>query len=73
MTDFRELIRVLAKAPVEFIIVGGLAATIHGSARLTKGLDIIYNRTQENAALLVHALAPYKPYLRGAPAGLPFS
>jgi hypothetical protein len=72
MTQFQELIRVLVKAQVEFIIVGGAAATAHGSARLTEDLDIVYRRTPDNVGRLVSALAPCRPYLRGAPKGLPF-
>lgn len=73
MTDFRSLISLLANNSVEFIIVGGAAATAHGSARLTDDLDIVYRRSPENIARLVSALSPHVPYLRGAPAGLPFS
>ncbi|HEV8438988.1 MAG TPA: hypothetical protein VGT40_12905 [Methylomirabilota bacterium] len=57
---------------MEFIIVDGVAATIHGSARVTQDLDIVYARTPENIARLAAALAPQRPYLRGAPPGLPF-
>jgi hypothetical protein len=32
----------------------------------------VYRRSRENLQRLVLALAPYHPYLRGAPAGLPF-
>ena len=73
MTDFRALISLLADADVEFIIVEGAAATGHGSARLTQDLDVVYRRTPQNIARLVRVLAAYKPYLRGAPPGLPFS
>ena len=73
MTDFRALISLLASSGVEFIIVGGAAATAHGSARLTQDLDVVYQRTPENVSRLVAALAPHGPYMRGAPAGLPFS
>ncbi len=73
MTDFPAIIRLLAEAQVNFIIVGGAAATAHGSARLPEDLDIVYRRTRDNVAHLVRALAPYQPYLRDAPAGLPFS
>ena len=73
MTDFRALISLLVNASVEFIIVGGAAATAHGSARLTEDLDIVYRRTPDNVVRLIEALTPYEPYLRGAPAGLPFS
>jgi predicted nucleotidyltransferase len=73
MTDFRALITLLVNNAIEFIIVGGAAATAHGSSRLTEDLDIVYRRTPQNVSRLVHTLARYEPYLRGAPAGLPFS
>lgn len=72
MTDFRALISLLAAGGIEFVIVGGAAATAHGSARLTLDLDIVYRRTEANVSRLVAALAPHEPYLRGAPPGLPF-
>ncbi len=72
MTDFDALIRRLVTHGVEFILVGGAAATAHGSARLTEDLDIVYCRTAENIARLAASLAPSNPYLRGAPPGLPF-
>ena len=54
------------------MIVGGLAATIHGSARLTQDVDFVYARTPANIDRLVDALRPHAPYPRGAPPGLPF-
>ena len=72
MTDFAKLLRVLHEGHVECLIVGGLAATIHGSARLTQDVDVCYSRAPDNLKRLVVALKPLKPYLRGAPAGLPF-
>jgi len=72
MIDFRRLLHALKNAKVEFVIVGGVAATLHGSARLTADLDIVYGRSKENIRKIVHALTPLRPYLRGAPAGLPF-
>ena len=72
MTDFNALLRLLTENEVEFIIVGGAAATAHGSARLTIDLDIVYNRSRANISRVVNALQPIKPYLRGAPPGLPF-
>jgi hypothetical protein len=72
VTDFRALIRTLADARVDLILVGGVAATVHGSARLTRDVDVVYARTDENIGRLVDALAPLSPYLRGAPPGLPF-
>ncbi|HEY9785400.1 MAG TPA: hypothetical protein V6D17_08365 [Candidatus Obscuribacterales bacterium] len=72
MTDLEKLLSILSRGGVEFIIVGGTAATAHGSARLTFDLDIVYNRSPENIEKLVKALSPFSPYMRGAPPGLPF-
>ncbi len=70
--DFAAALRVLTEADVQFVIVGGAAATAHGSTQLTQDLDVVYARAAENVARLVGALSPYHPYLRGAPPGLPF-
>lgn len=72
MTDFKTALTALAGAGVRFIIVGGAAATAHGSARLTQDLDIVYAREPDDIRRLVAALGAYQPYLRGAPPGLPF-
>ena len=72
MTDFKAALGALSGAGVRFIIIGGAAATVHGSARLTQDLDIVYARDLENIRRLTSALAGFQPYLRGAPAGLPF-
>jgi predicted nucleotidyltransferase len=72
MTDFEALLRLLVEHDVAFIIVGGAAAIIHGSSRLTQDLDLVYERTPENVARLVGALEGHAPYPRGAPPGLPF-
>src|SRR5439155_2175725 len=72
MTDFARLLQALVSGGVEFIIIGGVAATAHGSAHVTTDLDIVYRRTPENISRLTTALSPLQPYLRGAPRGLPF-
>lgn len=72
MTDFASLIRLLIEYHVQFILIGGAAATAHGSARLTQDLDIVYRRTPDNMAVLAACLSTHSPYLRGAPSGLPF-
>ena len=62
MTDFSTLLRVLDDQNVAYILVGGAAATVHGSARLTLDIDV-YQRTPDNLARLLNALAPYAPTL----------
>lgn len=72
MTDYATLLRALAEQQVEFIVVGGAAATTHGAARLTLDLDVEYRRTPENLGRVVRCMDGLDPYLRGAPPGLPF-
>ena len=72
MTDFAALLRALSMGRVRFIVIGGVAAVTHGSARLTADLDVVYDRATDNLEHLVAAMAPHSPYLRGAPAGLLF-
>lgn len=62
----------LNESGVEYIVIGGVAATAHGSTRLTLDLDILYSRDPENLSRIVQALGELSPYLRGAPPGLPF-
>lgn len=73
MTSYSRLIHRLGAVGVDCILIGGVAATIHGSSRLTQDVDIVYSRESANITRLVEALKPFTPYLRGAPAGLPFT
>ena len=73
MTEFTHLLETLVGNDVRFVVVGGVAATVHGSARLTQDLDVVYARDEANLSRLVEALSPLQPYLRGAPEGLPFT
>ena len=70
MMELRGLLHLLARHRVQFIIVGGVAASLHGSARSTQDLDVVYARSAENHRRLVAALRGHRPYLRGAPPGL---
>ena len=72
MTDIGEVVRLLAESRVNFILIGGAAANVYGSARHTEDIDVVYDRHPENIERLVAALRPFGPTLRGAPAGLPF-
>ena len=71
-TDIPALLERLAAGGVEFIVIGGVAAAVHGSAHITYNLDVVYRRTPDNVERLVAALGPLGAYLRGAPEGLPF-
>jgi hypothetical protein len=72
VTDFEKALATLAGSGVEFIVIGGVAGALHGSAFMTQDLDVVYARNRENIRRLAAALQPHQPYLRGAPEGLPF-
>src|SRR5258708_5574428 len=67
-----ETIRILYDADVEFVVIGGAAMGLQGSAHLTKDIDFCYARTIKNMERLAKALEPFRPVLRGAPSDLPF-
>lgn len=73
VTGYQQLLAVLVDNEIRFIVVGGMAAVVHGAARLTFDLDVVYDRDPENMERIVRTLEPYRPYLRGAPPELPFS
>jgi hypothetical protein len=70
--DPRPILDVLVAHEVDFVLIGGLAAVAHGSARATFDLDVAYARTGENLQRLSDALLELETTLRGAPPGLPF-
>jgi len=67
-----DVVRQMHEHGVRCIVIGGWAAIIHGMARSTNDVDLVYARDEENLQHLVEALRPWDPYLRGAPPGLPF-
>ncbi len=73
MTEFGRLLPVLIQGNVRFILIGGVAAAVHGSARATFDIDVVYDRDPQNIERLVRTMQEFKPYPRGAPEGLPFS
>jgi len=63
---------VLTAHSVEFIVVGGQAEALMGSARVTYDVDLCYRRTPDNLERLATALGTLKLTLRGAPPELKF-
>lgn len=61
MQDTPELLLRLLEAGVEFIVVGGMAAAIHGSTRNTDDLDVAAPFTRQNMERLLAALTPLRP------------
>ena len=70
--QFDRAVQALCDSGAEFVVIGGLSATLLGSSRVTYDLDICYSRTAANLRRLTEALAPFHPRPRGFPVGLPF-
>lgn len=62
--DVGELLRRLVDAEVEFIVVGGAAAVLHGAPITTEDVDIVHRRTVENVARLKGALDELDAHVR---------
>lgn len=70
-----KIFAVLLRHQVEFITIGGIAATLHGSDLRTGDLDICPKRNADNLKRLFSALKELQAKIRteGAPDGLPVS
>ena len=67
-----EILTGLNSAGIRYVVVGGVAATIHGSPRITADVDICYDPTADNREALAALLRRWNAYLRGAGRGLPW-
>lgn len=56
IADLEALLRALVDGGVEFIVVGGAAAVIHGAPITTQDLDIVHRRTEDNVERLLRVL-----------------
>jgi hypothetical protein len=54
--QFESAVQLLCDAGVDFVVIGGVAATFHGSVRVTYDLDICYSRISSNVKRLAPAL-----------------
>ena len=72
--DPEALFRVLARHQVRYVLIGGLAAVLHGSSALTNDADICPERSPANLERLAAALREMGARIRASaePDGLPF-
>jgi hypothetical protein len=66
------ILRALADAGVDFVVIGGVAGGVHGSAYPTYDLDVAYARDPKNLELLAGVLQSIGASLRGAPQDVAF-
>jgi len=69
---FETILEALTARGMRFVVIGGVAATIHGSARFTNDIDLCYDTAPDNVERLVEVLTEWRAYLRGVEPGLPF-
>ncbi|HEU4730993.1 MAG TPA: nucleotidyltransferase [Kofleriaceae bacterium] len=54
--DFRDLLELLNRHQVRYLVVGGFAVAVHGAPRYTKDLDLWLEVSRENADRIVAVL-----------------
>lgn len=69
--SIEALIVTLAEEGVEFVVIGGMAAVLHGAPVVTKDLDIVHRRTPENIAKLLAILHSVDAHQRADSRRLP--
>ena len=62
--DLAALIDALQAERVEFIVVGGASAILHGALAMTQDLDIVHRLTTENIARLATVLTRLDAFVR---------
>jgi hypothetical protein len=70
--DPLPLLRALTDAGVDFVLIGGVAGAVHGSAYPTYDVDVAYARDRPNLERLAAMLLQVEATLRGAPPDVPF-
>jgi predicted nucleotidyltransferase len=63
--DFLALLQTLAAHGVDFIVVGGVSAVLHGAPITTFDLDLVHSRAPDNIDRLLSALQDLGAYYRG--------
>lgn len=62
--DFQEILKILVSNEVDFIVVGGVCAVIHGAPVTTFDLDLVHSRDPGNLDRLMSSLHDLDAYYR---------
>lgn len=73
MKELTRITQRLAEFQVEFVIAGGLGTLMHGSALMTRDVDVVARMDCENLERLFKALQELHPVHRMTPEKLPFT
>ena len=63
--DFLAMLRTLVGSGVDFIIVGGVSAVLHGAPITTFDLDVVHSRSSDNIGRVLSALRDLDAFYRG--------
>jgi predicted nucleotidyltransferase len=72
--DPQEIFAALERHGVRFVVIGGVAAILHGASHVTTDVDIVPEEGRDNLARLSAALKELNARIRvvGEPEGIPF-
>jgi hypothetical protein len=72
--DPKAMLSALAGHDVRFVLIGGMAAVLHGDVGVTVDVDVVPDRSPDNLARLARALRDLGARIRteSEPKGLPF-
>jgi hypothetical protein len=73
-SDFKplQLLQLLTAKGVDFVLIGGYAAVLHGSPRVTQDLDVCYATEAANLGVLGSVLVDLRARLYGIEEEVPF-
>ena len=72
MSELNSLLQRLSDAGIEFVVVGGVAAVLHGSSMVTRDLDVCAPLSGTTLEKLREALSDLHPVHRIATSGTSF-
>lgn len=74
-SDFnpQRILGLLTAHGVDFVVIGGIAAALHGSARVTQDLDVCFATDDANLDVLGKVLVELDARLRGGPDDVSFT
>ena len=62
--DFHKILEILSRHKVDFIVVGGVCAVLHGAPVTTFDIDLVHSRKSENLECLLAALDELHAFYR---------
>lgn len=72
MANLKKIIQILSENQIDFVIVGGFGAMLHGSSQVTQDIDICVSFNESLITRLRTALKDYHPVHRMTPNKLSF-